>query len=398
MEGFEPPDGLTRQLISSQPRYDHFDTSPYKLILYHKHRKKQGGGGENYPECRRRFFRRKGLLNLAEQVIYLETGSVDPAYNLAFEETVLTGRREGDYLLLWQNDNTVVIGQNQNAEAEIHRGFVEEHGIRVVRRATGGGAVYHDLGNLNYSFITAAGDAERLTMERFTRPVVEALRGLGLDAEASGRNDILVSGRKVSGTAQRLSRGRILHHGTLLFDANPAMVAGALNADPEKFRSKSTKSVRSRVGNIRDFLPEDMDLPAFWAYLKEALSPAGLTPGALTAEELAAVEQLRQEKYANWEWTYGRSPKYGMTNKRRWSGGTLEVHLEVKQGRVEDILFYGDFLSLRPLDELLAALRGCPFRKADFAAVLERFPLGELLGTITAEEVLETVFYVADKT
>ena len=169
---------------------------------------------------------------MSEQVTYLETGSLDPHYNLAFEEYVLCNRREGEYLLLWQNDNTIVIGQNQNAEAEINRAFVEEHHINVVRRTTGGGAVYHDLGNLNYSFITDAGDSDQLAMERFTRPVVEALKALGLQAEASGRNDILVEGRKVSGTAQRIVKGRILHHGTLLFDANPSMVAGALRVDP----------------------------------------------------------------------------------------------------------------------------------------------------------------------
>jgi len=197
---------------------------------------------------------------------YLETGSQDPCYNLAFEETVLARRTQGDYLLLWQNDNTIVIGQNQNAEAEINRTFVEGHHIHVVRRTTGGGAVYHDLGNLNYSFITDAGNAERLTMERFTKPIVEALKGLGLNAEASGRNDILVEGRKVSGTAQRLMKGRILHHGTLLFDANPGMVAGALNADPAKFQSKGAKSVRSRIGNIREFLPEKMSMTDFWNY------------------------------------------------------------------------------------------------------------------------------------
>ena len=149
----------------------------------------------------------------------------------------------------------------------------------MVRRTTGGGAVYHDMGNLNYSFIPGAGDAERLTMERFTVPIVNALQGLGLRAEASGRNDILVEGKKVSGTAQRLFRNRILHHGTLLFDANPGMVAGALQVDPEKFRSKSAKSVRSRIGNIREFLSTDMDLPAFWEYLKTALAGDGLVAG-----------------------------------------------------------------------------------------------------------------------
>ena len=146
---------------------------------------------------------------MEQKVFYLETHSQNPYYNLAFEEYVLTHRREGEYLLLWQNDNTIVVGQNQNTEAEINRPFVEEHHIHVVRRSTGGGAVYHDLGNLNYSFITDAGALQELAMQRFTAPVVEALKGLGLNAEASGRNDILVEGRKVSGTAQRISHGRI---------------------------------------------------------------------------------------------------------------------------------------------------------------------------------------------
>ena len=165
---------------------------------------------------------------MAADRLYLETGSTDPAYNLAFEEVVLQNRREGNTLLLWQNDHAVVIGQNQNAEEEINHAFVEAHGIRVVRRMTGGGAVYHDLGNLNYSWMTDVENAGAITYQQFTRPVVEALRGLGMAAEASGRNDILVEGRKVSGTAQRLLGKRILHHGTLLFDSDPEMIAGAL--------------------------------------------------------------------------------------------------------------------------------------------------------------------------
>lgn len=163
---------------------------------------------------------------MAADTLYLETGSTDPAYNLAFEEVVLQNRREGNTLLLWQNDHAVVIGQNQNAEEEINHAFVEAHGIRVVRRMTGGGAVYHDLGNLNYSWMTDVENAGAITYQQFTRPVVEALRGLGMAAEASGRNDILVEGRKVSGTAQRLLGKRILHHGTLLFDSDPEMIAG----------------------------------------------------------------------------------------------------------------------------------------------------------------------------
>lgn len=330
---------------------------------------------------------------MEKQVTYLETGADNPFYNLAFEEYVLTHRTEGDYLLLWQNDNTIVIGQNQNAEQEINRAFVEEHGIRVARRTTGGGAVYHDLGNLNYSFITDAGDEEKLTMERFTIPIVRALQGLGLQAEASGRNDILVEGRKVSGTAQRLMHGRILHHGTLLFDANPDMVAGALNVDPEKFQSKGAKSVQARIGNIRSFLKEDMELPAFWQYLKDVLSGGGMTEGALSEAELEAVEDLKRRKYDTWEWNFGRSPKYTMKNRRRWPGGGLEVQAAVEAGIIQEIVFYGDFLAVTSMDALTEALRGCRFQAEAFGQVLDRFPLPEYFGGIQKEEILETVFH-----
>ena len=325
-------------------------------------------------------------------VHYLETGSQSPYYNLAFEEYVLTHRTQGDYLLLWQNENTIVVGQNQNTEAEINRPFVEAHHINVVRRSTGGGAVYHDLGNLNYSFITDAGDKASISMDRFTSPVVEALKGLGLQAEASGRNDILVEGRKVSGTAQRLYGNRILHHGTLLFDANADMVAGALQVDPEKFRSKSTKSVRSRIGNIRSFLKQDMDMPAFWAYLKETLAGSGMVFDTLTADELAQVDKLKAEKYDTWEWNYGRSPKFNVRCKRYWDGGCLEANVSIANGVITDVRFFGDFLSVCGLEELVERLKGVAFRPEDVGAVLNDSPVGELFGGITADEVTATIF------
>lgn len=327
---------------------------------------------------------------------YFETGCQNPFYNLASEEYILRTRTNGNHLLLWQNNNTIVIGQNQNAEAEINRAFVEAHGIHVVRRITGGGAVYHDMGNLNYSFITDSEDAERLTIENFTRPVVKALKGLGLKAEASGRNDILVEGKKVSGTAQRLVAGRVLHHGTLLFDSNPDMVEGSLNVDKTKFRSKSSQSVRSRIGNIRGFLPFEMSLQEFWEYLKEALSSGGLQPDMLSKEELAAVEELKRKKYDTWEWNFGRSPKYDVVNRQRFAGGGLEVGVHVEKGLVSNIGFYGDFLAVSSLKPLMRALVGCPFRREDIAAVLENFALKELFGGITKEEVLDTVFYAGD--
>lgn len=332
---------------------------------------------------------------MADVVTYLETGSVDPNHNLAFEEYVLLNRRTGPYLMLWQNDNAVIIGQNQNTEAEINQRFVQEHGIRVARRTTGGGAVYHDLGNLNYSLVTDAGNAGRLAMGRFVMPVVDALRTLGLEAQASGRNDIVIAGRKVSGTAQRLAGGRILHHGTLLFDSDPSMAAGALRVDPEKFRAKRARSVRSRIGNIRDFLRlqgRDMSLVEFWAHLKATLAGDGLVPDELDATELEQVRHAKETKYDSWEWVYGRSPAYDLQNARWWDGGKLEVRATIRREKIADIRFFGDFLSVVPLTPLTEALVGCPYRREAVRTVLERHPLRELFGGITAEEVLATVF------
>lgn len=319
---------------------------------------------------------------------YLETGSTDPAYNLAFEEYVQKNRTEGDYLILWQNKNAVIVGRNQNALEEINREFVAAHNIKVIRRNTGGGAVYHDMGNLNYSFITDANDDG---CSRFTVPVVHALQQLGLEAESSGRNDILVSGQKVSGTAQHRVNGRILHHGTLLFDSDPEMIAGSLNPDPTKFQSKSIKSVRSRVGNIRSHLPGDMDMTAFWNYLKTALVDGGIEPITLTAEELAAIETLKAEKYDTWQWNFGTGPKFATKIRRRWPGGLLDIHLTIVHGAIESIAIYGDFLALTDLSELTAALTGCLYQSDAISAALEGIFLPDCLGSITKEEFLATI-------
>ena len=227
-------------------------------------------------------------------IIYAETHSTDPAFNLAFEEYVLLNKKEGSYLMLWQNANTVVVGRNQNTAAEIDADFVRDMGVTVVRRMTGGGAVYHDLGNLNYSFISDLGDAEALSIERFARPVCAALESMGVKAGLSGRNDILAEGKKVSGVAQRIYKDRILHHGTLLFDSDSSMIAGALRAHEEKFTSKSAKSVRSRVGNIRALLPEDMSLEAFWQCILRQLGGEGLEFWQPDGAELEQIEKLAE--------------------------------------------------------------------------------------------------------
>lgn len=322
---------------------------------------------------------------------YLETNSTNPFYNLAFEEYVLTHCFDDNYLILWQNDNTIVVGQNQNTVAEINADFVKDHNINVVRRTTGGGAVYHDMGNLNYSFIADGGEIDKLSFERFTRPIVDCLTKLGLDAKASGRNDILVSEKKVSGTAQRVYKGRVLHHGTLLFDANPAFIAGALNANEVKFRGKASKSVRARIGNIRDFLPDDkdMDMQEFWQYLKNTLLSENSEDTPLTPEDLDSINKLYEEKYNTWEWNYGRSPKYETTKTSAFDGGIIEVRYTVDSGNISDIRFFGDFLSRCPLDPVISVLTGCKLNEESLTSALKSLDnFTDYFGGITVEEVV----------
>ena len=322
-------------------------------------------------------------------VHYLETGSTDPCYNLALEQVVLEHRREGEWLLLWQNANSIVVGLNQNTAEEINAAFVADHDITVVRRMTGGGAVYHDLGNLNYSFITDIGDAEQLSIRRFSEPVCRALAAMGVRAEIGGRNDILVDGKKISGVAQRIVGGRILHHGTLLFRSDPGMIAGALHVDPEKFQSKSAKSVRARVGNLCDYLPDEISLRTFWDRILQELTRDGIIREELAAPELREIRKLADEKYRSWDWTYGRSPDYAFRSRRRFPGGTLEVRMNVHRGRIEDIVFFGDFMATVSQLPLTSALRGTALSEDELRAVFSYFDFSSVFGGISEAEILE---------
>jgi lipoate-protein ligase A len=329
---------------------------------------------------------------MGDIVTYLETQSTEASFNLAFEEYVLEHRIVGDILILWQNDNAIIVGRNQNTEEEINHSYIDANHVKVVRRSTGGGAVYHDLGNLNYSFITDVGDPEKLTMDRFTTPIVDALKKMGIHAETSGRNDIVIEGRKVSGTAQRIEGNRILHHGTLLFSSDSSKIAGALHVDPQKFRSKSTKSVQARVGNISDYLYSDMTIKEFWTQLKGLLAGNGFIADTLTFEELAQIQKIKQLKYDTWEWNYGRNPAFEIHKKRYWDGGCLEVYANVKEGFTGGICFYGDFLGLRPMDEVVQLIIGKPFMRDAYIKVLDGLRISDYFGSITKKEILITIF------
>lgn len=315
-------------------------------------------------------------------------GETDPYWNLAMEEAALRSCTDGDYLLLWRNAPSVIVGRYQNTVEEIDQNYVRDRGLPVVRRITGGGCVYHDLGNLNYSYITDAGDAEELSIARFTRPVVEALRALGVPAELTGRNDILAGGKKISGCAQVIEGKRILHHGTLLFSASLEDAARALRVHPEKYRSKSTKSVRTRIGNISEVLSggKIRSVLEFRDYLADCLGSGGehFFPGA---ELLAEAGRLAKEKYRSWEWNYGESPPFQYHDKKGFSCGLIELSLSVEEGRIAAVMFRGDFLARRRLSELEERLQGCALRREALSGRLADAPLEEYFGTISAGEL-----------
>ncbi|MBQ8074533.1 MAG: lipoate--protein ligase [Oscillospiraceae bacterium] len=286
-------------------------------------------------------------------IINLET--TDPAFNLAAEQYVFDCLpKDRSYFMLWQNDGAVIIGKYQNTLAEINEPFVRAHDIKVVRRLSGGGAVYHDLGNLNYTYITDAGESEALNMRAFCEPIVKALAQFGANAKINGRNDMTIEGKKFSGNAQYVRHGRVMHHGTILFDSDLSAVDHALRVDPEKIKAKGIESVRSRVTNIRPYLQEDITMPDFREMLLKEIGKSEKSEAyAFTPKDLEAIKQIKQERYDTWEWNYGRSPECTLFRGGRTEGcGTVEIYIRTDHGLITDIQFRGDFFSARDPEEL----------------------------------------------
>ncbi|MBE6725470.1 MAG: lipoate--protein ligase [Ruminococcaceae bacterium] len=300
--------------------------------------------------------------------------STDPYYNLAAEQYLLD-TEEDSVFMLWRNERAVVLGRNQNAWAEVNRAYAEEHGIAVVRRLTGGGAVFHDLGNLNFTFIVPREGCPELDFPRFTEPVVRALRSLGVPAEVSGRNDLTAGGRKISGNAQCVYNGKVMHHGTLLFSSDMSALEGVLRVDREKMKSKGIESVRSRVGNLSEYLPGTDVLG-----LKQAIEDSFLAEErekgepvlrlSFSPEQAAGIRKLREEKYASWDWNWGGYGAFGQTVKKRFPFGGVELSFEAERGVLTAVRFRGDYFGIRPTGELEERLTGCRLTREELEARL----------------------------
>jgi len=287
--------------------------------------------------------------------------STSPSFNLALEEYLVKNFKDDDIIMLWQNDSSVIIGKNQNAYAEIDLEYVKEHNIPVIRRLTGGGAVFHDLGNVNYTFITDYNEGNLDSFAHFAQPICSFLKSLGLNAAFSGRNDILVSGKKISGTAKTVIAGRSLAHGTLLYNADLTHLAKALKPHNDKFRDKAVKSVQSRVANICDFLNEKQGVEEFVNKLSAFfVNEQKAELFALSENDIYNVKQIEKEKYLKKEYNFGASPAFEYTNEKKFPFGILQCSMSVKGNKIEKLRFFGDFFSDKDVSELESALVNTP--------------------------------------
>lgn len=323
-------------------------------------------------------------------------GITDPRINLAIEEYLLKNMdvEKDPFLLFYINEPSIIIGKNQNTAEEINTDYVDSNSIHVVRRLSGGGAVYHDHGNLNYSFITVDDGNSFRNFRKFTEPVVQALQSLGVNAELSGRNDLMAEGRKISGNAQFSTRGRMYSHGTLMFDTEVDEVVAALKVSKEKIESKGIKSIRSRVANISEFLKEPMTVEEFRSAILHSIfeGEEKVRYWELTDEDWEGIRQISKERYGNWDWNYGRSPKFNVKHSHRFPVGGIDVRLQVENGTVQEASIFGDFFGVGDVSEIENAITGVKYERAALDEAIEGFDIPKYLGGITKEEFLKLIY------
>ncbi|MCH5584950.1 lipoate--protein ligase [Shimazuella sp. AN120528] len=321
----------------------------------------------------------------------------DPRINLAIEEYVLEHLKidQESYLLFYINEPSIIIGKHQNTVEEIHVDYVREHGIHVVRRLSGGGAVYHDLGNLSFSFLTKDDGKSFANFRKFTEPVIQALQKLGVHAELSGRNDILVEGKKVSGNAQFSRRGRMFSHGTLMLDVDLDQVGKALHVKQDKIQSKGIKSVRSRVANISEFLSKPITMKQFRDALLDSIFEGShpIPEYVLTDSDWAKIHQISKDRYQNWDWNFGESPEFNVQHSRRFPIGSIDVRLNVgERGVIKNCKIYGDFFGIGDVSDVEKKLKGIRYDRADLEQALQDVDTKHYFGNISKEDFLDLIY------
>jgi lipoate-protein ligase A len=319
--------------------------------------------------------------------------STDPYFNIATDEYIFKNMKE-DCFMLWRNDNAIIVGKHQNTLAEINVGYVKEKGIKVVRRLSGGGAVYHDLGNLNFTFTRTGENTEMVDFERYTKPIIDVLQNLGVDARFEGRNDLTIEGKKFSGNAEHVFKNKVLHHGTILYSSEMKDVSGALKINPLKYKDRAVKSIPKRVTNVTNHLKESLPLEDFTQkimdHVLETFDDAKVYE--FTTEDIAAIQKIRDEKYATWEWNFGKSPSYDFQQGIRTSGGTIEMNLNVKNGLITEAKIYGDFFGTKDVKDIEEVLTGTKHDVDLVKEKLSNFNIESYFHKMTLDDLMSVLF------
>ncbi|HFU6924008.1 TPA: lipoate--protein ligase [Streptococcus agalactiae] len=325
---------------------------------------------------------------------YIVNTSNDPAYNVALEAYAFQKLTDIDEIfILWINEPAIIIGRYQNTIQEINKEFIDKNGIHVVRRLSGGGAVYHDLNNLNYTIISNNTQEGAFDFQTFSKPVIDTLAKLGVKAEFTGRNDLEINGQKFAGNAQAYYKGRMMHHGCLLFDVDMSVLGQALKVSKDKIESKGIKSVRARVTNIVDHLSDKITVQEFsdaiLAQMKEEYPE--MDEYVLSDAELSEIQAMRDNQFATWDWTYGKAPEYTIERGVRYPAGKITTYANVENSTIKSVKIFGDFFGVKPVDDIEKMLEGVRYDYKDVLAALKTVDTSQYFSRMTPEEITKAI-------
>lgn len=325
---------------------------------------------------------------------YIVNTSNDPAYNVALEAYAFQKLTDIDEIfILWINEPAIIIGRHQNTIQEINKEFIDKNGIHVVRRLSGGGAVYHDLNNLNYTIISNNTQEGAFDFQTFSKPVIDTLAKLGVKAEFTGRNDLEINGQKFVGNAQAYYKGRMMHHGCLLFDVDMSVLGQALKVSKDKIESKGIKSVRARVTNIVDHLSDKITVQEFsdaiLAQMKEEYPE--MDEYVLSDAELSEIQAMRDNQFATWDWTYGKAPEYTIERGVRYPAGKITTYANVENSTIKSVKIFGDFFGVKPVDDIEKMLEGVRYDYKDVLAALKTVDTSQYFSRMTPEEITKAI-------